>query len=172
MDGVRKMIERIAKNGLPVGTIPATVLSVDMSNLTCDVKPLDGGADIYSVRLKSDLDGGDNGFVIIPKTESTVLVSMVMNNDQYSFVSMFSQVEEIWLNGANYNGIVKADELKSQLDKTNKVINALVSALTEWTPAPGDGGAALKVYFASLIAGKTVGDYSDIKNEKVKHGGE
>jgi len=67
-------------------------------------------------------------------------------------------------------GLTKTQELKSQLDKTNEVINIIVDALKNWPITPSDGGAALKTYFAAHLGIKEVGDYSKIENEKITHG--
>jgi hypothetical protein len=83
---------------------------------------------------------------------------------------MYSAVDSIKMLDGSYGGLVKAPELKIQLDKTNEVVNAIVNALTTWTPVANDGGAALKTAATATIGTKVVGDYSNIENEDITHG--
>ncbi|QKS92448.1 hypothetical protein [Treponema phagedenis] len=59
--------------------------------------------------------------------------------------------KKISLNGENLSGIVKADELKTQL-------------------VPNDGGAALATAMKTVIGTMVKEDFSNIKNDKVVHG--
>ena len=138
--------------------------SVDTVNKICDVLTIQGDS-IYNVRL---LPATTSGLFIKPAPNSFVIVHSI--NDHEYYVSMFSEFDEIDLGDGSFGGIPNAIELKTQLDKTNVVVNAIKSALTGWTVAPGDGGAALKVAAATAIGTNTVGDYSNIQNAKVKHG--
>lgn len=163
------------------------VSSVDVTKYTCDVLPIDDGPEMFDVRLKPSIDGDNTGLICIPVVGSHVVVSIIGNNDHYAYISMFGKVDsyqvvtasgvkielknngELHLNGESLGGIIKANELKTQLDKTNAVVKAIQDALVNWVVVPSDGGAALKALVAPLSA-LQLGDYSSIKNDKVKHG--
>jgi hypothetical protein len=131
---------------------------------TALVEPVDGKAE-FLVRLQAN---SVNGLYIKPKIDSLVGISMI--NDHVGAVVVYGEIDSITLLDGTYNGIVKADELKEQLDKTNEVLQAVVDSLANWVVVANDGGAALKTAFATALGTKTVGDYSDIKNDKITHG--
>lgn len=149
--------------------VPCTVIpdSVDESGdyPVCDCQPITGDAILLGVRLQADTG---NGLLMIPADGSVVIVQPI--NNSTGVVTMFSQVERIKFLDGSYGGLTKTQELKTQLDKTNAVVTAIVNSLTGWTPVTSDGGAALKAYFAGQIAGKTVGNYANIENDKITHG--
>lgn len=169
---------------IPVQQMPCQVLRIN-SDDTVDVLP-PTGPEIFDVRLKATIDPDDNeGIVLVPKVGSYVLVSIIGNNAATAAVVKYSAVDQvkgqigntkfvitgddIVINGGDLGGMVKAKELKTQLDKTNAVVQAIVNSLSNWIVAPSDGGAALKTFFAGQISGKSVGNYSNLENEKVKH---
>ena len=67
-----------------------------------------------------------------------------------------------------YSKYIDAVELRTQLDKNTQAIQAILDVFSNWTPAPQDGGAALKAQSASLAATQ-LGDFSNIENENVTH---
>ena len=147
-------------------TFIAEVLSVDINSRTCDVSNIDNDLEYNNVMLQAYVS--HSGIVITPKVNSQVLVTMI--NDTLGHVTMYSEVDLITMNGDSFGGIVKADTLKTELDKTNAVVNAIYSALTTFVPVPGDGGLALKTLAISSLAGKATGIYTSIKNDLIKHG--
>lgn len=139
--------------------------SIDLVNLTCVCSPITGETDIPGVRLQAQTG---NGIVVIPVELSVVVVQPL--NEITGYVALFSQVDSIAYFDGSFGGWVKATELKTQMDKTNAVVQAIVDSLTGWTPVPNDGGAALKTYFPTKLGTKVVGDFSNIENPKVTHG--
>ena len=163
---IRETILEIVKDQFKtVYGVPCTVKSVNSSERTCDCSPINDDADILDVRL---LAGDGNGLTYIPKVGSVVIVKMI--SDVSGFVAMFSQLDNIQFLDGSFGGLTKTPELKTQLDKTKEVVDAIKDSLTNWTTVPNDGGAALKTFFAGQIAGKDTGDYSDIENDKITHG--
>lgn len=79
--------------------------------------------------------------------------------------------KKISLNGENLSGIVKADELKTQLDKMSDRIDKMVNTFNGWVVLPNDGGAALATAMKTVIGTMVKEDFSNIKNDKVVHGG-
>ncbi len=91
--------------------------------------------------------------------------------DDFEYVVvMFSQLDSIKMLNGSYGGLTKTQELKTQLDKTNAVLQAVVDSLKNWTVVANDGGAALKAFFNIQLGIKVVGDYSQIENDKITHG--
>lgn len=75
----------------------------------------------------------------------------------------------IVLNGGSLGGLVKVKELTDRLNAIENDINSLKSVFTGWTPAPQDGGAALKGSVSSWAGQRlTLTKQGDYENEKVK----
>lgn len=75
------------------------------------------------------------------------------------------------LNGKDNGGIIKAEELKSQLSKLTARVDALYNALQNSTVGAQDGGAAYKTNITATL--KTVTDkedFSNIESDKAFHG--
>lgn len=121
-EDIRKAIKGLSeKTGMV--NILCKVESVDLVNKSCYCQPVFGGADIQDVRLIAD---NQNGFLIIPAINSVVIVSML--NQAVGYVSMFSNVQEIQLNGDNFGGLIKIDNLKSQYDTNFTNLKAAIQA--------------------------------------------
>ena len=165
-------IKHIARRG-DVHNTKASVLSVDKTENTCVVKLANTGEEIPDVKLLSIIDNPDTKFVIYPVVGSDVSIGFLDNDMHDAIVLKISEVDEMILRGDAFGGLVKADVLKTELDKTNALLNAIKTALTTWTPVAGDGGGALKLFLTTgttSILTKNVGDFSAIKNDNIKHG--
>lgn len=187
---------------------PVTVTAVDIDKKTIAVKDVDD-LEYFDVRLTAAEDD-KNSFFILPKIDSTVLVTLIGNDINTLFVSKINEVEKIigtvkyielqdeaglkitsnegvltikdpagfeikldagslTLNGSSLGGIVKADVLKTQIDKNTAILQAIQTAITSWTPVSNDGGAAFKALLAAVPSLQRA-DLSNIKNDKIKHG--
>jgi hypothetical protein len=142
-----------------------TVDSVDLVNLTCYCIPINDDADITEVRLMANID---NGFLLIPEVNSIVVVSFL--SDSSAYVSLVSKVSEIQLNGTNYDGLVRVQELTDKLNNLENKLNDLITACSSQvvTLAPS-GTFPLDSFFTSvtpLIPTQQI----EIENQKVKQG--
>jgi phage gp45-like len=73
--------------------------------------------------------------------------------------------------GKDLGGIVKADELKAQLDKLTARVDGIMNALKTSATAAMDGGATYKGQIAAALSALTVKeDFSDLASDKVFHG--
>lgn len=90
---MRRIIEQVCKE-LMLPNLTARVLAVDKSENTCDVQPLNGGAQLLDVKLRAD-DGKTSGQIIYPAKGSLVLIAPVDNDAAHYFVVMFSEVDEV-----------------------------------------------------------------------------
>ncbi len=75
----------------PNQVVTGTVTAVDKEALTCDVARDDEGADHIQVRLRSVVDGGQDGFVIFPAVGSNV--TLLLLDEDTSLVIQYSAVE-------------------------------------------------------------------------------
>lgn len=166
---IEKAVQRLSGTYLKdiVSILICNVDSVDFDNRTCDCTPISGDADsaLPGVLLCAE---NDNGLVVSPKVDSTIIVALSTRNT--AFVLMFSEIDKVQFMDGSYGGFTKTQELKTQIDKLNAQLQAVIDSLKNWTPVPNDGGAALKTYFGTAISGKDPGDFSDIENTLLTHG--
>jgi len=172
------IIQHIVRGEMPVQVTAGKVTSVDENAGTCDVLPLNG-PERYDVRLRAVADGRGTGVMIVPKTGSLVLIGIIDNMPEQSFVVAVSEVEKILvrdasyveINGDTHGGLVISQEVAGQLNEIKNQINQLKQILTSWTPVPSDGGGALKTAVTAW-ASQSLPPVNaiDLENRKVKHG--
>lgn len=183
---IREAVRQLAGTHLAdeVYLIPCNVISVDEPSRTCDCVAIGGVAvtEIPSVKLMADVD---DGMLMIPAVDSTVLVVFSKRNEPY--VSMYSQLDKILMivgdsiveikdgslkiNDGSFGGLIKIDELVKKVNKLEKDINNLKSAFFNWTPVPNDGGAALKAASATWASQTLIPTKkSELENTLVNHG--
>ncbi len=171
--------------------VPGIVKSVNKDEQTASVE-IDKNFEIEDIRLKSLIDENtDNFFIAFPKKESSVLVAFIDCSDVDGFIIQCSEIESIGLkisdtkitadkdkiclssdemlfNSDKNGGLIKIEELKTQIDKNSDLLKAIQNAFTGQTPAPNDGGGLLKTASSSFSSMQTA-DLSNIENEKIKH---
>jgi hypothetical protein len=125
---------------------PCEVLTVDESARTCDVRPYDGSADIYGVRLQA-VEGSDKGVVQIPKSSSAVLVVFISKSR--AFVSLCEEVdkvlidcEEVVYNGGENGGWLIAPDVLDQVNKMKDRMTQLELALTTFASSQASAAAS------------------------------
>ncbi len=193
MPNIKELIEEIVKPLIKVQTLRGEVISVDKESDVCEVKPLRGGANYLDVKLKSVIKKTDTRSITYPKVGSIVHFALIENNTADTYVTQISefdsmmieakdvsveinssgelkvQAKKIELNGGGLGGLIKVQELTSQLNKNTAAIKAFQNMLKVWTPVSGDGGAVLKGLSAAVISLPTA-DLNSIENKKIKHG--
>lgn len=158
----------------PAFTMLAQVKSVDMDAMTCDLHDEESGLDFFDVRLRTVLNG-TSSLTIIPKLDTWALAVRVEDTDDWMILAVgemdkyLVDCDQVVYNGGTNGGLLNWPDAKEQLDKTNQVVQALVDALTGWTPVPSDGGAALKTYATAQLAGKSIGSFDGLEDTKVTH---
>lgn len=195
-----QLIKQIAISGEELYTLAGKVTEVDEEARTCIVELISGGADVTDVRLQANTDQ-DAGGVNIPAVGSDVLVTFLSRDDGYvSLFTDISKTLLVLgnisfelsdnklslniggktydltkdghiFNGGSLGGMVKADELKTQVDKNTAVLSA-IQLILSGPPIPEAGLGAPSALQASLnvAAGALpTADLSDIKNPDVKH---
>ena len=77
------------------------------------------------------------------------------------------------INGSDYGGLIKIEELKMQLQKNTAILNGLLGVLKAPVTEPGNGSpSAFQSALLSAIGTMQAGDFSNIENKKVVHGGD
>lgn len=171
---LRDLILRIVEEGLgEIRSIICEVESVDESNRTCNLIPVDGSAKILKARLQPDT-GKQSGFVQIPKEGSFVVASWI--SDTLAFVSLVTDPDkilidtpEIIMNQGSNGGLVVNTKLQVEIEKLNANFTLIKNLITSAPVVPTDGGASFK---AALIAGLNAiqsADLSGVTNDKIKH---
>lgn len=72
---MKELIQALARTGDEIYVKIGHVIAVDTKEMTCDVKPIDGSAEIFNVYLQADSDHG--GFLLVPKKDSLVAVVFI-----------------------------------------------------------------------------------------------
>lgn len=131
-----------------VSVIEAEVISVDETTRTSIVKPLSGD---YNANITVNLLATPNdGFILVPSVESTVIVAMTNKNDY--FVVQFSDIDkvritigefeilmtqnELLLGDGSLNGLVKVSDLVTKLNNLENKVNAIITWGLTVTPVP------------------------------------
>ena len=164
-DDIREAIKAHAKTDDVLYSIVCTVAAIDTDANTCDCEPVDGTADLLDVKLMAQ---STNGFLIIPKIDSVVVVTMI--NKYTGYVSMFSDIDSIQLNGKNFDGLVKIEDLVTKLNNLEKAFNNHITSYNSHTHAGVTSGFASTGIAAPDTQHLTETVKSDLENTKVSHG--
>jgi len=166
-NSIKEAIRELVKTDDVLYSVLCTVKSVDTTNNICDCEPIDGSADLLEVRLMAQ---NDTGFLIIPKTDSVVVVTMI--NKYTGYVAMFSEVEKIYLNGDNYDGLVKIGDLVDKLNNLENKVNSIINTYNTHThPYVNVSTPATTSPSTSLVTGTlTPTQQTELENTTVVHG--
>ena len=154
---LRSMVKSEIKNSVK-NSVSCTVLSVSANTttglMTCDCQPIDKTAVIEDVQLCANFNDNTTqaGFLLIPSVGSIVAVSFKNNSD--AFVSMVSVVDAVYLNGNSFGGLVKVNDLKTQLTTLQNEINSLKTlthtAIAVYSAAIDSNASAIAFAAATL----------------------
>lgn len=173
MSTLKEAIRKLSKDPmLPPQVVVGRVRSVDWSNKTCEVE-VEDGYDRLNVRLLATEGNSPNAHVMKPKLHSEVLVEMVEDNPAMTRVCAYTEVDEMWLRGDAFGGLVKLaevqhnlDELKAYVEAMNTAVSAGINAVGESTSASGSAGSAA---YDLAMAPQSI-NFQDMENPNVKHG--
>ncbi|QQV91586.1 hypothetical protein Peternella1_50 [Winogradskyella phage Peternella_1] len=174
------LMDSLMKGNAKIQTHYAYVTEVDWEAKTATVKGLLDDLEFYDVLL------GLGASFVKPAIDSKCLIGVILNNEAQTFLISATEIEafemvdktgfkcclndgKLTLNGEDFEGIVKAPELKTQIDKNTLILQKIQEVFNSWVPSPQDGGTALKTMVAQFISLPRA-DLSDIKNDKIKHG--
>ncbi len=171
-DEFRKILLEKMKALMPAQVLVAEVTAVDEQQLSCDVKLIDDETELFDIRLLPAIGESAASIVLIPETGSLVLVGIIANIPSASYMITCQKASKIILRGGSLGGLVKAKELKKQIDKNTNVLQAIINVLTG-APIPEPGNqvpSALQTALKSAVTGKQLADLKDIENKTVTHG--
>jgi hypothetical protein len=175
-DYIRQMVRMETQPELFAGTVK----SVNTTDCTCHVLPIDGSADMPDVKLRGVNDGADFGAVLFPKVGANVVVAKLMGNYNNTVMLMCDSFESVQikqqngitinvdafgnieLNGGQFGGLVKVGQLVSRLNAIEQALNSIKGAFTAWVPA-------LKIAITPYLSPISQTTVSSIENPKVKH---
>jgi len=150
------------------------VISVDNTERTCEVEPLNGNSELFGVRFQANIELTE-GIYIEPKVNSHVIVGFL--NPVQALVLQYSEVENVYIdtqgdtifNGGTNKGMVKVVELVQKLNDLETKVNDLVlwtatHTHTGVTPGPGSTGTAV-----GIVGTLPLTTENQLKNDKVQH---
>ena len=146
---LRQAIRKIAGNGSQI--LQCEVISVDIPNRTALVKY----EAEYIVKLMTSV--GD-GLLLIPEVGSSV---SVLDGQ----IIGYSDLDEIWLSGQQYGGLVKVSGLVDKLNNLENKVNSIITTFNAHTHA-STGAPAVPTITGTL----TPTTINDLENPDVKHG--
>lgn len=162
MEEIKDAIQALSRTGNEASFILCTVESVDSTKKTCVCEPVTGGAELMGVKLMAK---NQTGFYIIPKVDSQVVVCV---QGDLSYVSMFSEVDEIQLNGDNYDGIPIISALVDKLNNLENAYNQFVALYNAHThPETSVNTLVPSTLNTNLLTPTT---QTELENLTVKHG--
>lgn len=172
-------IRRIVASQIKPDILIGTVTEFDSTKWLVTVK-LNNGAEVDEVRIKSVINNEESGIFVEPKMGSYVLVGIIEGKIESLFIIGFSEIEKfkvratnIELNGDQFGGIVKLQELEQNLNTLKDYVTALKSATSSGLAAVGVGTAASgttgQSTFNASMLGQTI-NFQNMENETVKHG--
>ena len=191
MSDLRNIIRQLAQPDGETVALVCTVDEVDKTARTIDCTPINEGAPLLGVNLQANQEA-DYGFCLFPEKGSFVVVGFVADGAagvvlltekiesaeivigdglRIKTEKMSADInrENIIFNGGDLGGLIKVEDLTKRLNLIENDINKLKTAMSGWTPAPQDGGAALKTAAASWYGAQlTTTKRGDYENTKIK----
>jgi hypothetical protein len=151
------------------------VVSVNNTERTCIVEPINGESNYEDIRLQTKISD-TVGLYVKPAVGSTVMVAFY--NEHSGYVSQFSEIDSIELkvnntiviNGGDNGGLLVKQKLVSELQKYSAVLTNLQTAINSFVPAGTLADAAtLGALLKDAMTAYSSPTYSDIENTKFKH---
>lgn len=186
MNNARKALKQFVQSMQRPPMLTGKVVAVDAD--TCGVDPGDGGPTIYMVRLKPAIGTQEVGTITWPKVGSTCVIAELDGDANKYILVNCEQVDRVLvklqggatvevkndgtleLNGSQYGGLVKVQDLLQELAKVNTFLNELRQALTSSPTLAEDGGATYKAAITTAISGLQLPTYNTIESQTTKHG--
>lgn len=153
--------------------VNAEVLSVNIDGRTCSCVAIDGHTE-YTLPTVLLMASVDDGLLIEPEIGSTVKVIFSQNIEP--FVVQYSEIKKITIfastnvqfQDGSFGGLVKVNELKTQLTNLQNTVNGIITALTSaQSTSFVDGGASWTIAKSTI---PNLAVFDNLSNEKVTHG--
>lgn len=157
-----------------VYTCTANVVSSDIDACTCTCRLIGGNttAELITVSLMAETD---DGFLLVPANDSTVIVAWT--DRMLPYVAMFSEIKSVYLDASGIiqinqgidGGLVKVVDLVAKLNNLENKVNSIISSYNAHVhpdPVSGLTGSTTAPVFGTLTP--TV--RANIENTNVTHG--
>jgi hypothetical protein len=151
------------------------VISVDNTERTCEVEPLNGNSELFGVRFQANIELTE-GIYIEPKVNSHVIIGFL--NPVQALVLQYSEVENVYIdtngdtifNGGTNFGMVKVADLVQKLNALETKVNDLIIALQGVViPLAPSGTYPFAPIFSPITIINPLTQQSDLENTKVQH---
>lgn len=173
---IRQAVKGMIKPDLLLGKVK----SFDEANWTIDVE-LNMGAKVEEVTIRAVLNDETTGILIEPVIGSNVLCGMTDGKLENLTVLVYSEIknikivpsEKIQLRSDDFGGLVKLQQLETNLDTLKQAIETIKSAVSTGLNAVGAStaanGAAGAAAYNAATAGVSI-NFQDMENQNVQHG--
>lgn len=171
MTATAKDIPQLLRDILKLDKIPSSILgtvkSVDEDEMTCVVTPIDEGPDFMDVLLMAE--SSTTGFYLKPSVDSLVMIAP-QNNETY-YISLVSDIDEVWIRGNANGGVTKVSDMVTRLNNIENKVNDLVTySSTHVHTGVQTGGGSSGPASAPVTGSLTLTTADDIQSTTVKHG--
>ena len=186
-DNLQRLIEAIARKGqAPLLVTVGKVSNIDEDKRICDIT-IDDDLTLNNCRLNAIIDSYSNKLLIVPKDNSMVAFIAIGGKLTEPLVIACSEIEKILLtigeidiliedgkiemNGGNLGGLIKLQQLESNLNKLKKYVEDLATmASTAMAPmAALDGGASVTTFNTNWGATNAAFSFEDMEDTKITH---
>lgn len=183
---LHKALEDLIHKNIPVTLRACKVDEVDKNDDTIDVTPVDGGPAFNSVKLKAVKNSDNTKMVTYPAVGSNVIIGLIRNNSNNTFVVQYSAFESILIqlsndfkcelknsgdlifNDGQKGGLINITDLTTEINSRLTAIQTAVAAGFS-ALAPLDNSASINAFNASWAAGVTNLQKSTYEDTKIKH---
>lgn len=183
-ENFERLITILLKKNLPAMVCVGTVNELSEDKQTCTVEREDAPT-LYQVRLNAIIGKLENNVTIIPTVGSKVLCSLIDNDVNEAFVLSSEKPEEVnvtfgdtslvinkdgvTINTGELGGLIKIEELKSQLEKLTARVDTIFDGLSKLAPDPPQAGSTSVTSGLKAIVSPVKEDFENIEDVKVKH---
>jgi len=143
------------KRQTPVQVVVGKVQSVDKKAFSCDLV-IEAGADRPQARIRSVMDSKDTGMMLIPKKDSYVLVALIDNKPESSFICGYSEIDEVYVKIPQSEMRIDKEGflMKRSSNNLGGLIGELIDAITQITVTTGTGPSGTPINAPSFEAVK------------------
>ena len=183
----QRLIEAITRKGqAPLLVTVGKVSNIDENKRICDIA-IDDDLTLNNCRLNAIVDSYDNRLLVVPKDNSMVAFIAIGGKLTEPLVIAYSEIDKVLLtigesdiliedgkiemNGGDLGGLIKLQQLESNLDKLKKYVEDLATmASSAMAPmAALDGGASVATFNTNWGAMKAAFSFDDMEDTKITH---
>lgn len=123
MGNLRDTLLQLVNNNEELYSLIGEVTAIDMDAMTCDVRPLNGSADVFGVRMSADPD--HRGLHLIPKQGSICVITFLSKDTAY--LSLISDLDQLMVDIEDTSLIINDEGI--EIKRGNTAITATSSEI-------------------------------------------